>query len=912
MKEFEGGLTRQPNNFTLKSEGRFMSNQPGVGEGQPIAEQRPTGQNDSNSPLWFKTAVAGQTEQPDTDWVQKEAEDLAREKGLDPKTLPTEVMGAFKKHIRERGHSLGAMNVPPGLFDPGQFTNLSLKDVANTINAVNRVDQRFLERRKETIEKLIESGGLIGPDIQEARDFLANITGLENSLAQQISRQGQEERFGFYLQPKDIEILREPGGPIKWLDTQFDVLYRSVQQGQELNAPVVNNLQTVASEAIRYLTYNFDPKVLDEFQTQFTIRFHLMSMRVAISYRTGVDQVKQQALSLGAHGLFEGFAMQDGKVGEVFNRFCELLDDQRRATGKTNHITPEIANNLQDKVIQEQENLARKGIGPFASDEAGIRTANIIRSVRLAYDVFVSSQRQAVIVARGRHLTSNEAYFSDPASGILNVYNLEDLLTQKFGFFSVYDDEFLRRIKLDMARESIKKNKKDHPEYGNLSEKEKLDLGTRLFRDIFAVPDFFTSGWRIQGLLGALEERLVARFGEREGKERAKQMALFMRLKSSYTKKDYKTEEWQDDRKEVWENIAKFRPEEIVGLFRERAGNDSRLTDLFRNDVFVRNNVTGYDQFKNKYGIIIRHLREKGYKDFKQLNIGGNGFSQEEKNDIARYFDGDQRVANELIEMYKLMTVFGQDSIEDLIHGNKFEDIYTRTINVDDALLSELEKTELTYRDENGNLITKRGFTPLSQKYAADHGGDALVRIWSDTEQAVNGAKGLVNYIRDQEKKPDNAIAFAEAISQYNGLSGRAKCIRFTIGTFLALSKKDLFWDAAALEKLPFRLPMSEIEKIYGTAAKPMGRDEILDQIDKINTLLVAALHTKAREGELSPEDFKKELEKAHEMKKDLREVAEVTALDIAKTKTLGVLLFLILAVIAEGGRTVASAVKQK
>ena len=53
----------------------------------------------------------------------------------------------------------------------------------------------------------------------------------------------------------------------------------------------------------------------------------------------------------------------------------------------------------------------------------------IKRAIGTAYDVFVSSQRQAVITARGKTFARRRCLLFRCCGGPLNVHNLEDLLT---------------------------------------------------------------------------------------------------------------------------------------------------------------------------------------------------------------------------------------------------------------------------------------------------------------------------------------------------------------------------------------------------------------------------------------------------------------------------------------------------
>ncbi|HSW70552.1 MAG TPA: hypothetical protein VLH77_01060, partial [Gammaproteobacteria bacterium] len=631
--------------------------------------------------------------------------------------------------------------------------------------------------------------------------------------------------------------------------------------------PVVQGIQTVIGEAVRWLEYN-KPDQLDHFQQLQTIRFNLMYMRTQIGLGD-IDKIRGTAAQLGVHGLMYGMAMEDGKVGQMFGRMHELLEDERLKGNDEHHVTPEMVNKLQTAVINEQIELAEKGLSSFGDLSEGkarldsaiseykrnnpgatseqvkagceaeyeeygkIREPlvnTLTRTVRASYDVFVSSQRQGVLVARGKRLTGGEAYFSDPSSGPLNVYNLEDLAIKKFDMYNAHDQEFIAKIKINMAEGSIKDRRKAAgkmtseakaagrnltPEEQrqvadanrDLTEHEKEELGTRLFRDIFAMPDFFSSGWRIAGYLNSIDQRCIAHFegqgddevtARRKGLELSKDFALFMRLRAPEARKDMTGKEQDDKKKEpILERIAEIRPEEIVRLFRERIQNDhspatesmrTRLASLYAGLSRIDGDVTNYDSFKKKYGAIIQNLRQKGFKEMRQLRIGQN-LTNQERTTVNTWFE-DGNASNKLQEMMRLMTDFSRASVTELATHDKFEDIYTRTILTDDALLDQLENS--TQKDATGKTIEDRDgkpieFTPISKMLSADQKGDPMIRIWNDTAQAINAGKSLIDFIKKEspDEKFKAALEFGEATSQYNGQSSRAKTLRWTSGTYL-------------------------------------------------------------------------------------------------------------------------------
>ncbi len=770
----------------------------------------------------------------------------------------------------------------------------------------------YLENQRGRIQALIDREVFTEDDeVRQAHDLINTLNQRIDEASEaereaiKATRGEREERIGFYLQEDDRDQLKRD--PIVWLDKQFDQLYLIAQQGQELSSPLVDQIQRLISDALQYVSKK-RPDMTEKFATLNTLRFNLISMRTSIGYRS-IENIKKASYSLGVHGLLSGFALEDGKVGAMFNRVHEYFEDQRLKS-HLQHATPEMAHKLQQEIIQEQLELANKHLNNFTDlsfiptelfnrtlekiranekldpdhgldylpDEEEVKgriieaRSEITRSVRTAFDIFVSSQRQAVLVARGKHLTANDAYFADPFTGPLNVYNLEDLLIMKFGIYTAQDEEFVRRIKLDMADSNLRK-KGLKPKSLSISERE--DLGRRLFRDLFAVPDFFSSGWRIEGILKSIEERV--------GPEKAQDFALFMRLKLAK----------HPQREAIWGKIKTYRPEEILRLFRERSNDE--INELFSEDAFRNAGIDSYDQFKAKYGSILSLLRADGFRSDnpEQINMANLNDGQKEKINTALGAGEGEKVA----AMFRGMQSFIQNKglVGILLNDNRFEDIYTRTLVIDDALLHRIEKEE-------------DGFVPISKKYGIDQGGDSYVRSWTDTENAVLAGQHLLKFIKteDPEGRIKEAMEFAEATSQYNGQEARANCIRYTIGTFLNLSKKDYFWEIIGLDKLPLRMSMSEIERIYGPQAKPISRDELRLQLDKIRLVLTANAEEETEEEKLKPEGERAKLRKKRKSKaerafKDLEGLFEITKLDIAKTRGLQLLFYFILAAAGEG-----------
>ncbi|MCL5019810.1 MAG: hypothetical protein M1426_05000 [Patescibacteria group bacterium] len=890
----------------------------------------------------------------------------------------------------------------------------------NRREAQERGGEKVTREQIETEEKLIRMGILpvsggsgdgggqepptpptspSGPEDGDGNgdDIDANIRRVLRGGAQGAEMGGS---FNLYLTRNDQEQLERD--PFAWLESKFDMIYDFADQGQELNSPVLSQLQNIFTFASTYLVelgavsgaeHKPSKQDVTEFISTFTTRLNLIFMRSSVDHKN-LDGVKQMAERLQTHGLLSALAMENGNVHRMYTRMGELLEDKRLAQedaigrlqrpGLTKeererieieinqlHIRPTMMSGLQDSLITEQFDLAATGVGPYSQAyaeakalhgeggeaEKKIRDAvesQIRRAVRTAYDVFVVSQRQAILVSRGHVLPGADRYMSDPAA-LMNVFNQEDLLTSKYSIYNVVTEKFLNEIKLDMARSRLKDKAKGR------TTKELLDFGTRLFRDLYAVPDFFSSSWRVNGILRAIDDRLTPK-GLSNRKD---DFALFLRLKQSKASEEkgsFTSEE--QDRLSVWERIAEIRPEEIIRLYRERAIGDPALeaqlgeffaasdfdgirqykVDEHGNPVYAldRNEkpildseghqirvvdaFRTYDEFKKQFGPIVQLLRQNGYQEFRALRIGSEGFTDAEKALIKTYFDGDETKAGQLQRMFAQFTkvaarkedldtikreelrdkegkvtgkgkvISGQGVIYQLMTNDKFEDIYVRTLLVDDALLDILESSE-------------DGIMPISKTWSSEPSTDALVRCYNDMEHAIKAGSALLNFVykEDSGKRIEAAEQFAEETSQYNGMEGRAKCIRYTVGTLLNLSKQDLLWDGLGVGKLPFRMAMSKIEKIYGPQAQPISRDTLLLELDRIHTLLIAAVDTT-----LTGEKREKAIKDSDDVYQELRILLETTPKDMVKRRAISFLFFLILGTLIEAGQLGKSVAKEK
>ena len=406
----------------------------------------------------------------------------------------------------------------------GVAADKQLLDEIEKFNNVSELGVDFDDLKREA-EKIM--------DLQSSDPNNPITSEQKQDLIRQLSRKGQEvaaarmnnpDRFGFYLETQDLREL--DSDPMSWLDAQFGQIYSLSKVGNELESQSMQRVQTEVSEASSYLMKKFgkfrkegiktptdveqakrDSMLLLEFNETFAIRLNLIFARTAIDQR-GMEQIQGAVGRLRTLGFAGAQAFDNGAVGAMYNRMEAMLGNLRLAEGgREHHLNPASLNKLQDKTIDEQIELAKKGVGIFAgkykeilSDPKKQNNADdvlkreITRSVRTAYDILVVSQRVAIVAARGNFRGDRQQYFSDNG-GAFAVFNLEQMTINKWDLLNHEEQEFFDFLKLDMAI-----NNKKGIDVSKLTREQLLDLGGRLFRDLYVVPDFYSSSWRMNGM----------------------------------------------------------------------------------------------------------------------------------------------------------------------------------------------------------------------------------------------------------------------------------------------------------------------------------------------------------------------------------------------------------------------------
>lgn len=373
------------------------------------------------------------------------------------------------------------------------------------------------------------------------------------------------------------------------------------------------------------------------------------------------------------------------------------------------------------------------------------------------------------------------------------------------------------------------------PEY----EAEPLSVAKPTSEDVAKAGKEFSE--LIGGVMRGMSEDEV-----QKAKDKAGDFALFMRIRRLGAL-------GAKDSQPVWEKIAKYRPEDVVRIFREKGSPEEieKVNEAFA-DIGITvgpdraaQGFTPYDAFKEKYGSSLRLVREKGFDDFEQIDFSELTTNpkyakyKELFNRAMHSDDGSEAVKIE--GLFKKLKEFAgntkeKGTIEKLMTDVRFGDIYSRAYSVDDVLLDKLEKVD-----------EAAGLTQLSRRISPESGGDAYARTFSD---ATNGADAHTNFLKflmaeSQEEKLKSAVGAVEAAKHYGTPDLGAKVFRYTYGSYLLLgeitdeSKLGTFYEVFDIQKLPFRKPINELQRIFGPQAPAFNNDKMLEYLDEHRGQLV-------------------------------------------------------------------------
>lgn len=751
--------------------------------------------------------------------------------------------------------------------------------------------------------------------------------------AREAREQRRPEGLWQALHEEDFELLRSDekdaeGRYVKldeFVNKWFDTLYAAAGSRDPSQSPAFEGVQRADQEASIFLSIGRtveerkkNSEKLAYVSDLFETRIRNLTMNWGAISSKSIESIQKGSFGLRAHGLLAGATLDKGYTGEMFNRITELLEDERLKS-KRGHLTPELTNSIQEKVIEEaislRGNFRLEGErevyeGGGIGTHAGKGRKDIERAVRSAYDMVVNSQRMHIIAARGRELFGADAFFSD-AGAAFKAFNPKTFVSEKWGILNITDQRFLREVmEKSLIDEWLEDKRKTYKDL-ELNEEQRRDLGDILFKTMDSPPDFFSSGWRIKGMRDLLQQyfeyreffaearrrdtnpdnfttaewnTFKSRFSNEEKKEinaraksHAEKFGLFIRLKTA------STEEGGRDRAEKWKAIRTYRPEEIIRLLREKYTPEEMAR--VNRAIF---GTGGYDEFKKEFGAVLRAIREQGFRGTFSANNLPEQINFADMPNQIRVLLGDQ--AERVQEVYSNMQSFisnnniayidtGQiDSAGKPILTTKntvfdkdyrFADLYDKTLVTDDILLGTLEVLNENQRNF--------GMLELSKTWSSDLGGDAYVRNMNDLAAGHAYTDELIGFLKEtnEEEKFKHAEAAALKAADYNGRGGQAKALRHTIIPFMWASMPPGFFDTLGVEKLPLRMKMTLIEDIYGYHAKPLTQDQRREALDKIEAKLKAAIQNELDELKYKLEENTRKLQSGDYENEEERERLE-------------------------------------
>lgn len=739
---------------------------------------------------------------------------------------------------------------------------------------------------EEQIEALLtDSRAVPGVEIAEKEAFnemlkqaREAIRKEEEGIVKRHERSSGDRVTYFKLKQRDFEQLDQ--NVELWLNNKFDTLYAASYGRDPAQSPVLGEIEAAYGEAVRYLDKGRDREAEAEkvriLGDLFESRIRLMTMNSAISSKS-IESIQKGSYGLRAHGLLAGYDLDNGYTGAVANRMAELLEDER-LKDERGHMSPELANKIQDMLIEECVRLSgsngHRGIGIHA----GKSREDIVRAVRSAYDIVIDTQRMHILASRGQSLFGTDAYYSD-AGAAFKAFNPKTFVSEKWGLFTPTDQRFTREVmEKNLIDQWLLDKKKDYPTM-HLNEEQKKELGDILFKTIASPPDFFSSSWRIKGMKDQLYNLFAYKEAERvalqqgrtiediqtmtmadwnqvkkdsniasmeEIEKRARKFGLFIRLKSASDK----------EKPMVWDSIVSYRPEEIIRLLREKySENEMREVNasVFGNASYIDENnqtvsIAGYDEFKAQFGPSIRAIREHYLTkdnpeqiDFGNLTAEQRTYIDEqigagERQFIERTFQSMQHYIkrNNVVYVESNGIKIAKGSVIDKDY--RFTDVYNKTLVTDDILLAKLEM--LTKPQLNA------GMRKLSDLWSSDLGGDGYVRNMNDLAAGHRYTDELLGFIRatETEEKLKHSQAAASAAADYDGRAGMAKVLRYTVVPYMESAMPPDVMDILGIDKLPARLKMTKLEDIYGPHAHPLSQEKRREEFDKIEALLESSV----------------------------------------------------------------------
>lgn len=626
----------------------------------------------------------------------------------------------------------------------------------------------------------------------------------------------------------------------------------------------------------------------------------------------------------------------------------------------------------------------------FENKVAELTKQDMLRSERTAMDAFVFLQQLGLLNARGDFPRDENLRRTSPGGGL--PFNMQVFQAGQGQKLTVEGEVILDEVMIDMADRELRERGLKDKDIKKIHPLVRKGLGEKLLQKIYAPADFFSSGWRMATLrrqqqqffeykaalatlfppgvvpdhtkvtpaqIEAAKRNLPADV-RAAAKEQAEQFALFTRLtkageiaglfnKDNGYKKNKNVEyrEKEDQLAIEWGKITKYRPEEIMRLFRDRASEEEAFVHIFNSEPFLstfaipadlkyvgihiedshhhhlsheeeekrkhsQQAAYRYDQFKKKYGSIIAQLRASAFNEPIPRQLDITQLSPDEQKQINDFLGPGE--ADRVKAMYQAMQngirhphegikrylenkpAYGSMT-EALIKDLRFVDIYEHTLIVDDTLLGQLEKVP----DASGMVV-------ISKVWSNEIRGDALVRNFVDIQDGSKAQQALMAFFdkTDFEERVKSLKEAGAFVHSMNGADTRVDLYRHVAGTLLNLAKKHKFLDVFNVEKLPFHIPSSKLEKLIGPHAKPLGGDELLHMINNLRNEFTNHADEENMEEKLflSPEERAEKIEhrrqKAERIVYDMKELLSVRPEDVVLRKSLSWIIYLLFGLFIE------------
>lgn len=956
----------------------------------------------------------------------------------------------------------------------------------NTLQEAYRISSDALQR-------------YVGEDTAAGVDpvFVTEMLNTRDAIYQKLEAAGGDETeivrsLGMSgILPGEVrQLSRDNGkGAMDWLNGKFDIIYQSSASGQELDSPTLRQLENQVAYALAYLHYQFkgNQEIATNFLNAFTHRQKLMIVRVVIGGRNA-ESLQGAAQSVGMDGILSSFAFENQNVRRVYQRMNEKLDNMRlnvQTAGFERKVTAEMVGKMRRAIEEEEVRLFQQlrerspywelvkdapiditkgdrnpkqlaeeyvsaGMSLVEAESRALEEAQwdarfrearnaIRRSERAAYDLFVATQREAIIIARGEStLDPNEGYRSVP-SGVFAFFNPEAMM---WGGWEMRNDEanlFLDELKRNIADEALLKRGASK---NALNDVDKISYGAQLMWDMSPIADIWSGGWRRSVILSQMENLMVFKeisrpkieewrttvrgFGGELTREnikdllngravtikdtagadrvfdprtdieairnefreayremdiirdhmksrkritgeevtfkgtkyegainKAHELGLFLQLKGAGDgadeirgdvhdeHKQHEAHEKREAAKEMWEKIVHTKPEEIIKIIKDRipvkreGGRwNNELDSLERNiaehmgirvdadlerAIKTGDGATPFNLFMEKHEGIISILRENALKEDipRQVNLAHLDSTKGEIELVDKALGPGS--AQKLMKVYEAMQAYikkhqiqnkltgkNEHILDLLVNDYRFEHLYNRVQSVDDVLLDEVEEIPQLMRDA--------GVITTSRILSTDRAGDGYRRVMNDSVDGIKGYQALYNFVKleSPKDKMEHAVAYAEALGSANGQSQIAKALRFTEGSYLVMQRPDYWWDLMGIRQLPFRIPVSTIQRIYGPEAHIMEREEVRQAIEAQLRFRLASSNQyaehedmiKYQRGELSEREYKhRKKERLHHseaMLHSLKRAAGVTREDEIRDTALKISLFFFLWLLGE------------